>query len=161
MHLDSAALLSRLQTDVAFYRRCTYASTTKKSYLTHHRSYMTFCHMLSLPPVPASTNVLCLYAAHLATFLLPQSVYCYIRYVGLLHMEHGFPNPLSDNWVLTSVLKGIRRVYGVPACPRLPVTTTILQGIRSHLNLNCSKGASFRAICLTIFFLVYLGSPSS
>ena len=105
-----------------------------------------------MPLVPAPTDVLCLYAAYLARFLLPQSVYCYIRFVGILHLEHGFSNPLTDNWVISTVLKGIRRVYGVPARPRLPMTVSLLCNIRSHLNLNCSKHASFWAICLTMFF---------
>ena len=129
-----------------------FAANTKKSYRTHHRTYESFCRMLDLPLVPASTNNLCLYAAFLARFLLPQSVYIYIHYVGILHLEHDFLDPLSNNWVLKSVLKGIRRVFGVPACPRLPITIDLLFGIRARLNLNCSKHASFWAICLTMFF---------
>ena len=76
----------------------------------------------------------------------------YINFVGLLHKEYGIPNPLSDNWVLTSVIKGIRRTLGVPPSPRLPITVPLLFRIRSRLNLNCSKHASFWAICLVAFF---------
>ena len=93
-----------------------------------------------------------MYAAYLARFLLPQSISQYLNYVGLLHREMGFPNPLTDNWVLSSVLTGIHRILGTPPMPRLPMTVNILRRIRSRLNLNSSRHASFWAICLTAFF---------
>ena len=64
----------------------------------------------------------------------------------------GYPNPLSDNWVLSSVLRGIKRTLGVPPKPRLPITVSLLLGIRSRLNLNCGKHSSFWDICLVSFF---------
>ena len=88
----------------------------------------------------------------LARFLLPQSISQYLNYVGLLHREMGFQNPLTDNWVLSSVLTGIRRILGTPPMPRLPMTVNILRRIRSRLNRNSSRHASFWAICLTAFF---------
>jgi len=126
--------------------------STKKSYRTHHNSYVRFCKSLGVSLVPATSDSLCMYAAYLAQFLLPQSVYIYIHYVGLLHKESRLPNPLSDDWVLSSVLKGIRRTYGVPPRSRLPMTLDILRSIRSRLNLSNSLHASFWAICLVSFF---------
>ena len=108
--------------------------------------------MLDLSPVPVSTVHLCLYAAYLARFLLPQSVCVYINYVGLLHKDYGFTNPLADNWVLRSVLKGIKRTKGSPPVPRLPMTIEILHSLRLRLNLSDSKHASFWAVCLVSFF---------
>ena len=93
-----------------------------------------------------------MYAAYLSRFLLPQSVCQYLNVVGLLHRDMGLPNPLLDNWTLSAVLKGIKRVLGVPPVPRLPITPDILLRIRSRLNLNCSRHASFWAICLVSFF---------
>ena len=93
-----------------------------------------------------------MYAAYLARFLSPSSICQYLNYVGLLHREMGFLTPLADNWVLSSVLKGIRRILGTPPMPRLPITVNILIGIRSRLNLNSSRHASFWAVCLTAFF---------
>ena len=135
-----------------FFRSATFSDNTKRSYHTYQKSYQTFCNLLNIAVVPASTSSLCLYAAYLARFLLPQSVCPYINFVGLLHKELGYPNPLSDNWVVSSVLRGIKRTLGVPPKPRLPVTVSLLVGIRSRLNLNCSKHASFWAICLVAFF---------
>ena len=108
--------------------------------------------MLDISPVPVSTVHLCLYAAYLARFLLPQSVCVYISYVGLLHKDYGLQNPLADNWFLSSVLKGIKRTKGSPPVPRLPITVEILGRLRQCLDLSDSKHAAFWAICLVSFF---------
>jgi len=138
--------------DVWRYQQCMFSTSTKKAYMTHQSTYFKFCSLINCEPVPAPTKQLCMYSAYLARFLLPQSIYCYLNYISLLHKASGFPNPLSDNWTLTSVLKGIRRVYGVPPRPRLPMTTAILLKLRSCLNLNCSLHASFWATCLVSFY---------
>lgn len=145
-------MVQALSNDVIYFRQANYAESTKKNYRTYLTTYKKFCYMLSVPLVPATTSFLCLYAAYLAKFLLPQSLCLYISFVGLLHKEMGFPNPLNENWILSSVLKGIRRVLGVPPRPRLPITPDLLVQIRSRLNLNCSYHASFWAICVVAFF---------
>lgn len=151
-HLDAALLATRLQQEVLYYRQQGYAPTTKKSYRTQFDAFIKFCSMLGLPPLPASNYTLCIYAAFLARFLLPQSVYSYVHFVGILHKDQGFSNPVVDNWPLSHVLKGIRRVHGKPSRPRLPITIDILVALHSRLNFNLSKHASFWAICLTMFF---------
>ena len=93
-----------------------------------------------------------MYASYLARSLVPTSVCQYLNFVGLLHKELGLPNPLLDNWFLSSVLKGIKRIHGVPPTPREPMTIRLLFQIRGRLNLNNSHHASFWAICLTSFF---------
>uniref|UniRef100_A0A7M5TZP9 Uncharacterized protein n=1 Tax=Clytia hemisphaerica TaxID=252671 RepID=A0A7M5TZP9_9CNID len=145
-------IASSLLNDVLFYRQATLAPNTHKAYRTHRKTYLRFCSMLDISPAPVSTVHLCLYAAYLARFLLPQSVCVYISYVGLLHKDYGLGNALADNWFLSSVLKGIKRTKGSPPVPRLPITTDILYRIRQHLELSDSKHASFWAICLVSFF---------
>lgn len=150
--LGTVDFTNGLLADVLFFRQATFSENTKRSYRTHQKTYHKFCGILRVPVVPASTSTLCLYAAYLARFLLPQSVCNYLNYVGLLHREFGLHNPLSDNWVVTSVMRGIKRTLGVPPKPRLPITIPLLYRIRSRLNLACSKHASFWAICLVSFF---------
>ena len=143
---------SSLLADVQFYREATYAVNTRKAYRTHRKVYLQFCSMLQIQPAPAECIHVCMYAAYLARFLLPQSVCVYLNFVGLLHKEMGFPNPLLENWVLSSVLKGIKRSKGIPPVPKLPITVEILSFIYSQLNLWDSKQASFWALCLVSFF---------
>ena len=138
--------------EVLMYRQAVYAVNTKKSYCTHGRVYHRFCDILQIAPVPLGNNHLCMFAAYLARFLLPSSVCQYLNYVGLIHKENGYPNPLLDNWVFSSVIKGIKRIHGVAPKPKLPISIDILYLIHSRLNLSNSKHASFWAICLVSFF---------
>ena len=62
----------------------------------------------------------CMYAANLARFLLPHSVNVFIHFVGLLHKNPGLPNNLSENLILSSVLKGMHQVYGPTLWPGYP-----------------------------------------
>ncbi|XP_066929861.1 uncharacterized protein [Clytia hemisphaerica] len=89
---------SSLLAEVQLYREATYAVNTRKAYRTHRKVYLQFCNMLNISPAPVQRVHLCMYAAYLARFLLPQSVCVYLNFVGLLHREMGFPNPLLDNW---------------------------------------------------------------
>ena len=135
-----------------YYRQCTFATNTRKAYRTHRNAYLRFCSILNIAPVPASTLHICMHAAYLARFLLPNSVCIYSNFIGILHRENGLNNPLLDNWTLSTVLRGIKRVKGVAPMPKLPMTLDILSFIHSQLNLRDSKQASFWAICLVSFF---------
>ena len=144
--------MNSLIQDVIQYRQHSFAQNTKSTYRTHRRTYLEFCRKLNVPIAPLNTDLLCMYAAYLARFLKPTSVCQYLNFVGLLHKEFSLPNPLLDNWVLSTVLGGIKRLHGSPPRPKLPVTTDMLLAMRQCLNLSNSYHASFWAICLTAFF---------
>ena len=110
-----------------------------------------FCVLLGIALVTALSSTLCLYATFLACFLLPLSVCLCINLMVLLYKEHGLPNPLVNNWLISSVITGIRRVYNTPVKSRLHITKDIVLGIRSPLNLLNSRYVSFWAICLVSF----------
>ena len=57
---------------------------------------------------------------------------------------------ILDNWILSSVLMGIRCVYGTVSKHRLPMAIDILIAIHSKLNLSSTKQVSFWANCLTM-----------
>ena len=135
-----------------FYREATYSQNTQKAYRTHRKTFLRFCVLMDISPVPISTVHLCMYAAYLARFLLPTSITGYLNFIGIYHRELGFDNPLLDNWTLSTVLRGIKRTKGVPPSPKLPMTVDILLFIPSQLHLSDSKHASFWAICLVSFF---------
>ena len=75
--------------------------------------------------------------------------YCVLAFIWFFSSLDCF----SENWILSSVLKGIRWVYSTASIPRLPMIIDILIAMHSKLNLSSSKQASFRAICFTIFFV--------
>ena len=89
-----------------------YSPNTTRAYSTHRRSYLAFCSVLGIPPVPADPVGLCLYVAVLARTLKYTSIKQYMNIVRILHLEWGLPNPLANNYQLSCVLLGIRRHIG-------------------------------------------------
>ena len=102
--------------------------------------------------MPASTTNICFYAAFLARSLKYTSVKQYISTIVLLHREFGLTNPLTDNYFVSSLLKGIRRVKGDSVNQKLPITLDLLFRIFKLLNFRSSIHSSFWAMCLTAFF---------
>ena len=107
---------------------------------------------MHLPPLPASSVNICMYAAFLARSLKYSSIPNYLNVIGLMHKEFGLPNPLLQNWHLSSLLTGIKRAKEHSPQQKLPISLDILRIIRRQLNFTCSVDASFWKICLVAFF---------
>ena len=134
------------------FRSFPFAESTKRSYRTYRDSFLRFCLIMGFTPIPENTHTICCCAAFLARSLQFSSVNNYLGIIALLHKKFGLPNPLVDNWVLKSLLSGIKRVKGSTVKQKLPITLDILLGIRRIINLNISYDASFWSVCLTAFF---------
>jgi hypothetical protein len=68
-----------------------------------------------------------------------------------MHLEAGFDNPLQ-NWLMQSVLKGIKRLNGVPAKKKLPITIEIMCAIHSKLDMHSAENRAFWAAATVGFF---------
>lgn len=136
------------------YRQAAYAETTKKSYASHLKCYNNFCTLVGIQPLPMSANNVCRYAAYLAGVknLSPNSIPKYLNIIRLLHKEYGFPNPMEENWFLSHLLMGIKKVHGEQVKRKLPITPQILFQIRNHLDLQAPVNTVFWAACVIMFF---------
>lgn len=134
------------------YKRHTYAESTKSTYRTHLTSYLAFCCVCGYAAVPATSETLCQYAVLLAKHLKYSSVKQYLNIVRLLHLEWDIPNPLMNNFQLSCVLRGIRRIHGDIQRKKLPITPELLYKILSMLDLSNSFDASVWAACLTMLY---------
>ena len=103
-------------------------------------------------PLPAEEWTLCLLATWLADDLKAASIKVYLSAVRALHIEQGFPDPLSGCLGLQRVLKGIKRYQGSSSDKRLPVTPAILRAIYSHLDLSQYDDVMFSAACCLAYF---------
>ena len=137
---------------MAKLRLLTFAESTRRTYSTQLGLFLRFCSYLNINPVPISATDLGRYVAFLAPKLCFSSIRQYLNVVRLLHVEYGHPNPLTNNWFLDSVLKGLRRKKGDSTCQKLPITATILNGILQLLNLGNPFDITFWAACLVGFF---------
>ena len=129
-----------------------FSENTKKTYKAHVDTYTRFCLFMGFPAVHATSFRVAVYAAFLARTPKASGISQYLSTVGLLHNEYGLPNPLIDNYCISSLLRGIKRVKGNSCAQKLPIMIDLLYRIWHQLNLRCSFQASFWAICLTAFF---------
>ena len=145
-------LIRELEVEIFAYLAHTFADSTKGTYKTYRNTHFQFCLFIGCNPLPAPTQSICQYAAFLARTLKFSSIRNYLTIISLLHKEFSLPNPIQDNWVVKSLLQGIKRVKGGEINQKLPITPEILLGIRSKLNLRHSFDASFWAVCLVAFY---------
>ena len=101
---------------------------------------------------PAEINTLCRYIAHLAERLQASSIPKYLSIIRLVHSEMGLPSPITQNWTLDSLLRGVKRDKGLVVKRKLPITPDILLKIHSSLNLKTVTDILFWAACLVGFF---------
>ena len=134
------------------YRLNTFASSTWKTYSAQLSMYLEFCGKLNINPAPISQIDLGRYIAFLSHRLSFSSVRQYLNVVRLVHLDCGLKNPLEQNWYVSSILKGVRRIKGDVTHQKLPITLEILREIFVRLNLNTSFDRSFWTACLVAFF---------
>ena len=111
--------------------------------------------------VPLSQTDLGRYIAYLSRRLCFSSVRQYLNVVRLVHLETGLKNPLEDNWYVTSILNGVRRVKGDTSKQKLPITLDILKGIFIKLNLTQSFDRAFIYILKISHLLGTLIGPTN
>lgn len=130
----------------------TFAESTRRTYSCQQMLYLKFCESLNISPVPISQENLGRYIAFLSSKLCFSSVKQYLNVVRLMHLEAGQPNPMLDNWYISSILKGLKRCKGTATAQKLPITSHILQGILTVLDLSIPFDIIFWAVCLVGFF---------
>ena len=143
---------STLDEEVNFYRTNAFAASTSRTYSAHQVAYLDFCSKSGISPVPISQADLGRYIAYLSRRLTFNSIRQYLNIVRLLHLENGHPNPLNNNWYISSILKGVRRVKGDTCNQKLPITLELLQSIFLKLDMSTPFDRVFWAACLVAFF---------
>jgi hypothetical protein len=96
-------------------------------------TFLRFCIFYDLDPVPAAQNTLACYVAHLARTMSPVSVSIYMNIIRILHEEAGLANPLSDNYEVTMIKRGLLRVKGAPPQPKRSNDSGYSRSYLSHL----------------------------
>lgn len=141
-----------LDREVRRYKQAAFAESTKSVYRTQIKKYIEFCKNYGYEPVPASSQVICRYVAYLAQTMCPSSIKQYLNVVRILHLENGMQNPVQDDYILKSVIKGIERVKGNFVRRKLPITVDILKAFLTVLDLKNSQNLTFWAASLVAFF---------
>ena len=133
------------------------APSTRITYNSAMKRFYSFCtHYNIFTPLPVTEHLLCCFAAHLADQdLAHQTVKGYLAAVRNTQISLGFPDPRDQSSmpVLKRVQMGIQRVRsgrGPPSRSRLPITATVHERIRCHLESpNQPHRELLWAICCT------------
>ena len=137
------------------YRNHAFAKSTAASYNSQLRAYLRFCLFFGYTPVPCRAIHLLRYIVFLARTLSTRSIPNYLNVVRLLHLQHGYPNPLKDplfKHQKTLLMRGIKRINRERVTQKLPITPDVLHKMQCHLHLDSSFDATFWAACLVAFF---------
>ena len=120
--MGSQHLVKELSEKIYFYHSHTFAEATKGTYRTYRKACFQFCEFMGFDPLPATTVIICQYAAFLAKL---SSIRNYITIISLLHKKFSLPNLLQDSWVIRSLLQGIKSVKGGEISQKLHITLDI------------------------------------
>ena len=133
------------------------APSTRRSYASAQSKFISFCCQLgklhpSGSPCPTDEWTLCLFVTFLARTLKHSSIKVYLSGIRALHIDQGFPDPLTDCLRLQRVVRGIKRCQGTSSSTRLPITDDLLLVIWRSLDLGCPNHLMFWAACLLGYF---------
>ena len=146
----------QLDCEVTNFRRQAYAPSTKSTYMSLMLPYLSFCVYFGYQPLPAAALTLNRYAAFLESSPSVSSIPAYLNAVRILHLKHGLTHPIKNNFQLATTLRGIKRLKGLTALQKKPITPQILLAFKSHLNLDNPLHATFWAVCLVVSLASYV-----
>ena len=141
------------------------AGSTRSSYSTAQKRYLTFCSLFNLSPLPLSEHTLCLFAAFLANEgLQARTISAYLSGLRHFQISAGLPPPPHNAWPwLHYVTRGIKRTQEPTHRSRMPITIAVMNKLRAvWLPLNqavhpFNNVLYWAAACTAFFGFLRLG----
>ncbi len=149
----SAALTEHMKlifhNSLARNTRASYNSGIKAfiHYCLHYRQFTSHNSIL-----PASEDILLLFATFLSQRVTPATIKVYLCAVRNLHIESGLPSPMEHLHRLPYLLRGIKRLYSQERRVRFPITPSILLSSWSRLNFQWHDHIMLWTAMLVAFF---------
>ena len=133
------------------------APSTRNSYTSAQRKFISFCHQLGkLHPTgsltPTDEWTFCLFTTFLANTIQCSSIKVYLSAVRALHIDQGFPDPLQNCHHLCHVIRGIKRSWNSPSSNRLPITDSLMLVIWRSLDTHIPYPCMFWVTCTLGYF---------
>ena len=109
------------------------ADASRRGYASDFAQFSRWCRGRGLIPLPASPETCCLYVAAISTELALSTIQRRLTSIGYAHRMAGFTeNPAStENPLLGTLMKGLRRVKGVAHVQKDPLLTSDIRQIVS------------------------------
>ena len=148
------AELCDLHQHLRLTRHAAYSEGTHKNHQTQWRTFFLFCVYFDFSPLPASVDILALYAQFLSHSFTPSSIRNYLSGVKLLHVITGHPISPFTSYKLRLTLRRLERLAQHVPSRAPPVTLDILLKIVSQVDLQDPCLVPFCAAFLFTFFLL-------
>ncbi|XP_069103891.1 uncharacterized protein [Argopecten irradians] len=109
---------------------------------------------MNYSPVPATSKMLQLYVAYLASVkhFHYSTVRQYLTIVGHIHKLSGYPDPIKEDYNIILELRGVKRALGTAQIPVDAITPQVLIKIYNTLDLSQTVALSFWCACLVAFY---------
>ena len=139
------------------------AQSTRRTYDSAKRRYLSFCQKTNLTPLPAGEHQLCLFVAFLAQeHLAHKTIKGYLSAVRHLHIAAGVPDPKVGNMTrLEQVLRGIKSLQAKEhrqGRVRLPMTVDIMLKLYRFWRLGRSYDGTMLWAASALCFFGFLRS---
>lgn len=143
-----------LQDQASALKRKAWANSTTSTYRTHMKTYLDFCDHISVPPLPATSKTLQLYATYLAKVKCFKfcSIQQYLNIIPHMHKLCDLPDPIPEDYQLKYLLMGIKRELGTAQFPVDSITPSHLLRMRSFLDFSSVEDLGFWCACLIAFY---------
>ncbi|KAK3255630.1 hypothetical protein CYMTET_35194 [Cymbomonas tetramitiformis] len=151
-------VLEALQQEAQRYEGAALSDNTKGSYNTGARSFITFCIYFSClgcmaPLLPATDETLIFFITFSSWFVAPDIIKSYMAGVRQLHLQRGFEwRPVAQRHRVAATLQGVRRFWGKPSKPVMPLTLQNLADMAKCIDLQDVTSLSLWAAILVGFF---------
>ena len=136
------------------------APSTQRAYGAAQAQYCNFCRLINAKPIPASEQLLVLFAAYMAQKCCYSTIRVYLSAVRHLHISNGYGDPLAGALQLNLTLRGVKRKKPQTGDARLPITPLILQKILEVVRRdpqNYTNLMMWAACCLGYFAFLRCG----
>uniref|UniRef100_A0A1X7VKM6 Core-binding (CB) domain-containing protein n=1 Tax=Amphimedon queenslandica TaxID=400682 RepID=A0A1X7VKM6_AMPQE len=136
------------------------AQSSKSSYSTAQKRYLSFCASLQLCPLPLSERSLCLFAAYLANQgFQSRSIASYLSALRHLQIAAGLQAPPTDSWPwLHYVTRGIKRSQCLSNRTCFPITASIMRQLREYWPEAVPRQTSFfNKLCWAVACSAFCG----
>lgn len=148
-----------MDADVAGYQEAAIAASSKKTYKTGQHHFLRFCRMMRVPPLPVSENNLARFSAFMARTVGYRTIRVYLAGIRMLHLQHGFADPIQSALRLPLVLRGIRRCQdnNHSRSPRLPITAPLMRCLKSSLRWRSTLSRRDKLMIWAAFTSAFFG----
>lgn len=143
----------QLRRDLRGSRLAAYSDGTTKNLKTQWKAYLLFCSYFQFKPLPATSEMLCLYAQFLSRSITPNSIRNYLNGVRLFHLYNGFEFSLLQDFSVRITLTGIARIASHTPKQALAITVQILFAVASVVDFSDASEVTILCVAIFAFFL--------